>query len=70
MSEINWYFPSTIEEVKDLLKKERVIPHGGGTHILRSNMKRIKGLIDLHYLPLKFHHTKKGKVEIGSNKTE
>lgn len=69
MSEINWYFPRTIEEVKDLLKKERVIPHGGGTHILRSNMKRIKGLIDLHYLPLKFHHTKKGMVEIGSNRS-
>ena len=67
MSEINWYFPRTIEEVSSLLKKERVIPHGGGTYILRSNMKRIKGLIDLHYLPLKFYHIRKDMVEIGSN---
>ncbi len=67
MSEISWYFPRTIEEVNVLLEKDGVIPHGGGTSILRSNMKGIKGLIDLHYLPLKYYHTRKGRVEIGSN---
>ncbi|MQY77296.1 MAG: hypothetical protein GH155_06680 [Spirochaeta sp.] len=69
MKEITWYFPSTLEEVPELLKKEGVFVHGGGTALLRSNLARVEGLIDLKALPLNFYHEREGVIEMGAGCT-
>ena len=66
MSEPVWYYPESIEEAVELLGRDRVIPHGGGTGILRSNLKNVKGLVDLSRLPLHVHRTQGKVVELGA----
>ncbi|HUV06633.1 MAG TPA: FAD binding domain-containing protein [Spirochaetia bacterium] len=67
--EPKWYFPGTLREASALLEKTGVVPHGGGTMILRGNSSRIKGLIDLSALPLRFFRERKRELEIGSIRT-
>lgn len=69
MKEITWYFPSNLEEVPELLKKERVLVYGGGTALLRSNLARVEGLIDLKALPLNYCREREGVIEIGAGCT-
>ena len=72
MQEIRWYFPKTLEEVTGLLQEEGIIPHGGGTSILKGGMKRVKGLIDSRRLDLSYFRTAKGAkgmIEIGATCT-
>lgn len=69
MKEITWYIPSTLEEVPELLKKEGVFVHGGGTALLRSNLARVEGLIDLKTLPLNYCREREGVIEIGAGCT-
>ncbi len=69
MKEIEWYFPRTLEEVIPLLKGDGIIPHGGGTGILRTRLNRIKGLIDLSHLPLHFFQHSHDTVKIGATQT-
>ena len=69
MKEIKWYFPKSLEEVPELLKKDGTIPHGGGTSILRGRLNKIKGLIDLTNLPLHFFRDNNGNIEIGAAQT-
>jgi CO/xanthine dehydrogenase FAD-binding subunit len=67
MHNISWYFPESLKKVTDFLGKG--IPHGGGTSILRMNMTRIDGLIDLGRLGLDFFK-KEGKIiRIGASLT-
>jgi len=54
------------EEVTGLLQEEGIIPHGGGTSILKGGMKRVKGLIDFRCLDLSYFRTVKGMIEIGA----
>lgn len=63
---INWYYPESLEEALSLLKKNEVIPHAGGTTILRAGNKRIRGLADLGRLPLKSLSEDKQYYYIGS----
>lgn len=69
MRDIIWYFPKTLKEASELLKKDNTIPHGGGTSILRGGLNRVKGLIDLSHLPLKFIRIKNRDIHIGAFKT-
>ena len=69
MKEIKWYFPENLRAVPALLKKDGVIPHGGGTGILKGSMGSVKGLIDLTLLPLGFFRVKKGTIDIGAAQT-
>ena len=66
MAEIQWYFPSELEEVPDILAQEGVIPHSGGTGILWGGMTRIRGLMDVGRLDLKFFRTQEGLIELGA----
>jgi len=47
-----WYYPKTIDEALLLLKKGEIVPHAGGTALLRVKSNRIRGLIDLKQLPI------------------
>ena len=83
MRETEWFFPESLEEVPPLLAKRGVIPHGGGTGILRMKALRdwsrgvgggpeaggVRGLIDLGRLPLRQFERLGGRVEIGSSLT-
>ena len=50
----NWYYPKTIDEALSLLKRGEIVPHAGGTGILRIKSNRISGLVDLQKLPLNY----------------
>ena len=47
-----WHYPKTIDEALLLLKKGEVVPHAGGTALLRVKSNRIRGLVDLKQLPI------------------
>jgi CO/xanthine dehydrogenase FAD-binding subunit len=78
MRETEWFFPESLDEVPPLLAKRGVVPHGGGTGILRMKVLRdwsrsdeqdaggVRGLIDLGRLPLRRFERSGGRVKIGS----
>lgn len=66
MAEIQWYFPDKLDEVPDILSQEGVIPHSGGTGILWSGLKRIRGLMDVRALELKFLRRRAGSIDLGA----
>jgi CO/xanthine dehydrogenase FAD-binding subunit len=66
VSEIQWYFPNKLEEVPDILSREGVIPHGGGTGILWGGLTRVRGLMDIGGLDLKFLRFQDGSMDLGA----
>jgi CO/xanthine dehydrogenase FAD-binding subunit len=66
MKEVQWYFPETIEEALSLIGRDDVIPHAGGTGILRGSLKRVRGLVDLSRLPLRHHYHRGNILELGA----
>jgi CO/xanthine dehydrogenase FAD-binding subunit len=66
VAEIQWYFPNELDEVPEILAREAVIPHSGGTGILWGGMTRIRGLMDLSRLELKFCRSRDGTIELGA----
>jgi CO/xanthine dehydrogenase FAD-binding subunit len=66
VAEIQWYFPNELEEVPGILAQEGVIPHSGGTGILWGGMMRIRGLMDVGRLDLRFFRTREGLIELGA----
>jgi len=70
MYEIKWYFPGSIDEALDLIKLEGVIPHAGGTGILKSRLlEKIKGLVDLGKLSINYFCEENGEIKIGAMQT-
>ncbi len=69
MDSIRWYYPSTIDETVELLKLPGVVPHGGGTGIIRGRLDRYKGLISLDRLGLNSISKRNGRIEIGATAT-
>jgi CO/xanthine dehydrogenase FAD-binding subunit len=66
VADVQWFFPRTLAEVAPLLAQEGVIPHGGGTGILRGGMGHVRGLIDLGRLGLDGVRRDKTVVSIGA----
>jgi len=69
MNDIQWYFPSSLDEVGELLTIPGTIPHGGGTSILKGSVNKVKGLIDLSHLPLNYFRKKGESLQIGAAQT-
>ena len=69
MKELTWYYPTRLEEAADLLRDPGVVPHGGGTGLLRTGLGRFTGLIDLRRLPVHDFRAENGRVEIGAGLT-
>lgn len=63
---LKWYNPQSLEEIPALLRKRGVAPHGGGTSLLRGNLSRLAGLIDLSALPLRVFEHDKREIRIGA----
>ena len=66
MAEIQWYFPNELEEVPEILAQEGVVPHSGGTGILWGGMTRIRALMDVSRLELKFYRIQNGTIDLGA----
>jgi CO/xanthine dehydrogenase FAD-binding subunit len=66
VADIQWYFPTGLEEVPKILAEEGVIPHSGGTGILWGGMTRIRGLMDVSRLDLKYCRSRDGGLELGA----
>jgi CO/xanthine dehydrogenase FAD-binding subunit len=66
VAEIQWYFPKALEEVPEILAQEGVIPHSGGTGILWGGMTRIRGLMDVSRLDLRFIRTQDQTIALGA----
>lgn len=66
---LEWFFPHQIEEAAKLITQQGVILHGGGTRILKTSSKSIKGLVDVGKLNLNYIHHSENKISIGSAST-
>lgn len=66
MDEIQWYFPDCLDQVPEILSREGVVPHSGGTGILWGGMTRIRGLMDTGRLDLKYLRDQDGSIVLGA----
>ncbi len=67
--DLQWYYPEKISEALKLIKKEGIILHAGGTRILKTEARNLKGLVDISHLRLN-HIRKEGKnIIIGAGCT-
>ena len=70
MGELLWFFPETEEELKRILTSEEgLVPHGGGTGLLRGDIRRYRGLLDLGRLNLSYVREGNRFIEIGATTT-
>jgi CO/xanthine dehydrogenase FAD-binding subunit len=69
MKELEWFFPEDLAQVPALMSMKGIVPHGGGTGILKSGTGRINGLIDLSRLPLGYFRAGKSRIEFGASQT-
>jgi CO/xanthine dehydrogenase FAD-binding subunit len=67
--DLQWYYPEKISEALKLIKKEGVILHAGGTRILKTEARNLKGLVDIGLLKLNHIHKKDKNIIIGSGCT-
>jgi CO/xanthine dehydrogenase FAD-binding subunit len=67
--DLQWYYPEKISEALKLIKKEGVILHAGGTRILKTEARNLKGLVDISRLHLNYIRKEGKNVIIGSGCT-
>lgn len=66
---LEWFFPHSIDDAVKLTTHQGIILHGGGTRILKTSPKSIKGLVDVGKLNLDFIHHIDKQISIGSAST-
>jgi len=69
MKTLAWYYPRDLEEATLLLQEPGVVPHGGGTGLLRTGLGHLSGLVDLRYLPVFDFKVQDGVIEMGAGLT-
>ena len=69
MPELTWYYPDNPKALRDLLKQPGVFPHGGGTALLKRDIARMTGLIDLSGLPYRDIQIDHKKIRLGAMST-
>ena len=67
--DLQWYYPEKISEALKLIKKEGVILHAGGTRILKTQPRNLKGFVDISGLGLNYIQKKGKNILIGSAAT-
>jgi CO/xanthine dehydrogenase FAD-binding subunit len=67
--DLQWYYPEKISEALKLIKKEGVIIHAGGTRILKTQPRNLKGFVDISGLGLNFIQKKGKNFLIGAGAT-
>ncbi len=66
MKNIKWEYPNHIEEALDLIKDEKAVLHGGGTHLTGIKLKDGNRIVFLDKLPLNYVKKEEGFINIGS----
>lgn len=66
MSTVQWYFPDTLDEAISYLGREKTVPHGGGTSLIKSGIASLEGVVDLSRLGLDSLKMDKGILEAGA----
>jgi CO/xanthine dehydrogenase FAD-binding subunit len=67
--DLQWYYPEKISEALKLIKKEGVILHAGGTRILKTEARNLKGLVDINRLRLNYIRKEEKNIIIGAGCT-
>jgi CO/xanthine dehydrogenase FAD-binding subunit len=67
--DLQWFYPGKISEALKLLNKEGVILHAGGTRILKTQARNLKGFVDINGLGLNSIQVKGKNILIGSGAT-
>ncbi|MCD6336709.1 MAG: FAD binding domain-containing protein [Candidatus Marinimicrobia bacterium] len=66
MTNIKWFYPTSLAEASALLERKSILPHGGGTNLTRRNLAHVEGVINLANLGLNYVKKNKAMIEIGS----
>ena len=67
--DLQWYYPEKISEALKLIKKEGVILHAGGTRILKTEPRNLKGFVDISHLKLNYIKKEGKNIIIGAGCT-
>jgi len=67
--DLQWYYPEKISEALKLIRNEGVILHAGGTRILKTQPRNLKGFVDISGLGLNYIQKKGKNILIGSGAT-
>ncbi|MDR3609350.1 MAG: FAD binding domain-containing protein [Ignavibacteriaceae bacterium] len=67
--DLQWYYPEKISEALKLIKKDGIILHAGGTRILKTEARHLKGLVDISRLKLNYIRKEGKNIIIGSGST-
>jgi CO/xanthine dehydrogenase FAD-binding subunit len=67
--DLQWYYPEKISEALKLIKKDGVILHAGGTRLLKTEARNIKGLVDISLLKLNYIKKEGKNIIIGAGCT-
>ncbi|RKZ34737.1 hypothetical protein DRQ33_01520 [bacterium] len=64
-----WYYPDTVKKTLQLIRQDNTIIHAGGTFILKRNLGKLDGIVDIHRLPLNYIHNNDDYIELGGLNT-
>ncbi|MDR3665801.1 MAG: FAD binding domain-containing protein [Ignavibacteriaceae bacterium] len=67
--DLQWYYPEKISEALKLIQKEGVILHAGGTRILKTEPRNLKGFVDISHLKLNYIKKEVKNIIIGAGCT-
>ncbi len=66
MAELSWYYPESLSGLRNLLGQPGIVPHGGGTALLKRDLNRLQGLIDLSNMPYRDILVDHKRIHIGA----
>jgi CO/xanthine dehydrogenase FAD-binding subunit len=67
--DLQWYYPEKLSEALKLIKKDGVILHAGGTRILKTEARNLRGLVDISKLKLNYIRKEGKNIIIGAGCT-
>ncbi len=66
MKKIKWEYPEQIEEALDLIRDDKAVIHGGGTHLTSKQLNNGNRIVCLDKLPLNYVKREDGSIKMGS----
>jgi len=68
-NEIQWFYPSNLNDVQELLEQPGIYPCAGNTFLLKAGLKKVKGLIYLGDLGLDYFRSDGQRHSVGATLT-
>jgi len=69
MAELSWHYPENLNVARMLLQQPGTAPHGGGTALLKRDLSRINGLVNLSGLSLSDIRVSPDRIHLGATAT-